>query len=283
MRHIVRNRIADVWRPVQKILDNVRSVQRLTILNYHSVMDASAARVGCIAPEVFDSHINMLVERYNVLPLTNALEMVYSSSLPDRSVCITFDDGYVDNYENAFPTLVKYKCPATIFVVSDFIEGAVKLVDDARFGPMTWDQLREMTDSGLVEIQSHTKSHRIMSHLGEQDISIELNESKSTIVDNLGNRCDMIAYPNGQPGDFGELIEQATSRSGYQYAFSTNWERASRKSRTRAIPRIRIDPEDTTIQLKKKIEGHYDFVGIIQRARANLGIESTSANAGTRI
>jgi hypothetical protein len=122
-----------------------------------------------------------------------------------------------------------------------------------------------------------------MSHLGEQDISTELDDSRSTIAKNLSIHCDMLAYPNGQPGDFGELVEQATRHSGYRYAFSTNWQRATRKSRMEAIPRIRVDPGDTTTEIIKKVEGHYDFVGFIQRARARLGIESTSVTAGTRI
>jgi len=246
-------------------------------------MDASAGRVGCIKPEMFDEHIKMLVSQYNVLPLGTAMDMVYSSSLPDRTVCITFDDGYADNYQNAFPTLVKYKCPATMFVVSDFIDGVTELVADGRFGPMSWDQLKVMTESGLVEIHSHTKSHQIMSHLSQEEISTELNESRSTIAENLSTQCSMLAYPNGQPGDFNKEIELATRHSDYRYAFSTIWERATRKSRMQAIPRIRIDAGDTTSELKKKIEGHYDFVGFIQRVRARLGIESTSATAGTRI
>jgi peptidoglycan/xylan/chitin deacetylase (PgdA/CDA1 family) len=96
--------------------------RKLIILIYHRVL----SEFDYINPQQlgvakFDWQMALLSARFNVLPLAEALECIESDSLPPRAVCITFDDGYADNYLNALPILQKYGLPATFFVVSGLV------------------------------------------------------------------------------------------------------------------------------------------------------------------
>lgn len=97
---------------------------RLTIVMYHRVMD----KIDPLSPytptaEVFDCHMQTLANGFKVLPLSEAIERLRNGSLPRRAACITFDDGYRDNYTVAAPVLRRYGLPATIFVCSGFLDG----------------------------------------------------------------------------------------------------------------------------------------------------------------
>jgi peptidoglycan/xylan/chitin deacetylase (PgdA/CDA1 family) len=97
---------------------------RLTIVMYHRVLERSDP----LAPytpdvEVFDCHMATLANGFNVLPLSEAMERLVKRSLPPRAACITFDDGYRDNFTIASPVMQRYGLPATIFVSTGFLDG----------------------------------------------------------------------------------------------------------------------------------------------------------------
>lgn len=97
---------------------------RLTILMYHRVVE----QLDPLSPytptaEVFDRHMETLANGFKVLPLSEAIERLRNSSLPRRAACVTFDDGYRDNYTVAAPVLKRYGLPATIFVSTGFLDG----------------------------------------------------------------------------------------------------------------------------------------------------------------
>ena len=97
---------------------------RLTIVMYHRVME----QLDPLSPytptaEVFDRHMETLANGFKVLPLSEAIERLRNGSLPRRAACVTFDDGYRDNYTVAAPVLKRYGLPATIFVSTGFLDG----------------------------------------------------------------------------------------------------------------------------------------------------------------
>lgn len=97
---------------------------RLTIVMYHRVMD----QLDPLSPytptaAVFDRHMETLANGFKVLPLSEAIERLKKGSLPRRAACVTFDDGYRDNYTVALPVLKRYGLPATIFVSTGFLDG----------------------------------------------------------------------------------------------------------------------------------------------------------------
>ena len=104
-----------------------------------------------------------------------------------KSVAITFDDGWANNYTNAFPILKKHGLTATIFVVTNFV---------GNHNYMDWDQLRAMNKEG-VSIQSHTASHRPLTVLKTNEIMYEIDASKKSIEDHLGSAVDFLSAPHG--------------------------------------------------------------------------------------
>lgn len=94
----------------------------LTILLYHRVLAAPDPLMPAeFDARVFDGHMAMLARVFNVLPLEEALVRLAAGTLPSRAVCITFDDGYRDNFEVAYPILQRYGLPATFFIATGFM------------------------------------------------------------------------------------------------------------------------------------------------------------------
>ncbi|HOW19347.1 MAG TPA: polysaccharide deacetylase family protein [Phycisphaerae bacterium] len=99
-----------------------RGAQPLLILPYHRVAPApDDLLLSPTPPDVFEAQIAHVTGCYRVLPLEAALDALFAGGLPPRSAAITFDDGYRDNLEYAYPILKKYNAPATIFLATDFI------------------------------------------------------------------------------------------------------------------------------------------------------------------
>ncbi len=111
--------------------------------------------------------------------------------LPTKSVVITVDDGFKSVMETAFPILRKYGFPATLFVYTDYV--------GAGPGALGWDELKKMQDSGLIDIQSHTKTHADLTTLGgdKEKIRAELLVPLDLITRKLGRPVNELAYPYG--------------------------------------------------------------------------------------
>jgi len=131
------------------------------------------------------------------------LDLKSNESLIEKPIIITFDDGHVSNYTRAFSLLQKYGFLATFFVT-------VKNIDSAH--GMTWQQLREMADSGM-SIQSHTMSHPFLSDLSPEQIRWELAESKSILEDKLGRPVNYLALPGGR---YSSTAKKIAEEIGYQ-------------------------------------------------------------------
>lgn len=125
---------ATVWRILAWVyfvsgLAHVRHRGRVTILTYHRIVSTETARSKDIQPgmyvrgQSFETHITYLRKRFHIISLDELLDLWQTNRLKShRSYCvITFDDGWKDNYQFAFPVLVKYRIPATIFLATDFI------------------------------------------------------------------------------------------------------------------------------------------------------------------
>ncbi|MGZ8161903.1 MAG: polysaccharide deacetylase family protein [Methylobacter sp.] len=100
------------------------SKKKLFILIYHQVLDQpDFMRPWEIDKTVFSWQMALIAKYFNVLPLHEALEKMANGTLPPRAVCITFDDGYANNYTNALPILLANKLTATFFIASGYLDG----------------------------------------------------------------------------------------------------------------------------------------------------------------
>ncbi len=117
-----------------------------------------------------------------------------------RDVTITFDDGYSGLANYAFPVLKELGLTALVFVISDFV-GKENTWDVQygwrRFWHLSWDQLGEWRESGVIDVQSHGASHRRLTWLSDQQVADDLGRAREEIRRHLGIAPDAIAYPYG--------------------------------------------------------------------------------------
>ncbi len=243
--------------------------QRLPVLCYHSVNDRPNGECDPMPSSLFEAHLEYLSRHYTIFPLRMMAEKLQNGeALPGNAVGISFDDGYIDNYEVAFPLLKAYGTHATIFVVSGFINGEVDLIGDKGWEAMSWAQLREMQASGLVEIGAHSHTHRILGRLDAGEAVAEVRRSKEEIEAGTGQQTALFAYPNGQGADIHPAALEAVRRLGFTGAFSTFWRTTHRPAQRFVINRVMISGDDGIETLKLKLSGSYDFIYYLHKAKA---------------
>ena len=146
-----------------------------------------------LRPDMLERQI-LFLKANGYTPISLAeLETAYRAgkSSIQKPVMLTFDDGYLDNYQNLFPMLKKYQVPALIFLITDRVGTP---------GYMNWDQINEMKASGLVSFGSHTLSHRRLRSLSDEEIAREITESKRLLQEKLGAPVTAFCYPYGAGG-----------------------------------------------------------------------------------
>ncbi|HWQ72091.1 MAG TPA: polysaccharide deacetylase family protein [Desulfitobacteriaceae bacterium] len=191
--------------------DSPQYSEDIPVLYYHSVMVEPGNELR-IPPEQFAAQIKYLSEHdYHVISLDQLYQFYCANgTLPKNPVVITFDDGYEDNYTNAYPVLEKYGYTATVFAVTSYIGSK---------GYMSWDQLQELQDKGW-QIEGHTLSHPylVKDKLGSAEVKRELREAKNILEKRLGRSVRFFAYPYG---DYNADIVQEVKEAGYLMAFTT--------------------------------------------------------------
>lgn len=171
----------------------------LPILCYHQfTADSSAAHRLELTADAFEQQILYLLDNgYQLLSFSEVDEILRGErAIPARGVVLTIDDGYRSVYDVAWPILKKYEARATLFIYTDFV-GAGKA--------LSWEQMQEMASSGLIEIQSHGKSHTSLARLPSDKSSAsykvrvqrEINGSDAAFKRHMGETPVYLSYPYG--------------------------------------------------------------------------------------
>ena len=177
------------------------------VLMYHAVSDDLwGYRDLFVSPKTMEEELIFLQE--------NGYETIWFEDLShvedfEKPVILTFDDGYDDNYTELFPLLQKYNAKATIFVIPKAIGTPHK---------MTAEQVRELSRSGLVSIQSHTYSHGNLSTMDEQTLIFEMEQSQNYLAALTGQAPYAVCYPEGK---WSELSIEVAGRY-YDYGLLMN-------------------------------------------------------------
>jgi peptidoglycan/xylan/chitin deacetylase (PgdA/CDA1 family) len=168
----------------------------------------------------------------------------------DRTVVITFDDGYVDNLA-ACEELLKHGMRATWFIVSGSIGRAPDWKVDGRPGNrlLNAGELREIHASGM-EIGSHTVSHMRLTEAPDDAVRQELHQSKATLETLLGEGIDSFAYPYGA---WDPRCEAAVRQAGYRYACTTRTGLALKDGHPLRLRRLSVFNHDTAGSLARKL------------------------------
>lgn len=188
--------------------------QLVPILAYHR-FGLSTSNMT-VTPESFYRQMAYLAENgFNVIRLSDLMQFLDGErALAPKSVVLTFDDGYKSFYTFAYPLLMKYGFPATVFVYSDFV--------NKRAG-LSWAEIGEMVESGLVDIQPHSRYHTNLGfrETGETDaeymarLKDEVTTPQHRIASRIGRPVYGFAYPFG---DSNEKVVDELKAAGYELA-----------------------------------------------------------------
>lgn len=193
-----------------------RFKKRIVILAYHRV-DLKKAFPG-VSIEEFKRQIEFIRRNFKIISLKEVCDFLEGRTrLKSTAFVITFDDGYRDNYLYAYPILKKFGIKATIFLPTDFIGTDRRfwwVEDDKSRLCLSWDEARELSEDG-IEFGSHTKGHRNLSSLSDEEIRLQVEESKRIIENRLGRSVFSFCYPYG---NFDSRIRQIVENAGFRLA-----------------------------------------------------------------
>jgi len=212
----------------------------IPILMYHHLNNEGDGDV-IINTTLFAEHMEALAKNgYNAVSFAELTAYVDGSgSLPENPVIITFDDGYLSNYETAFPILKQHGLKATVFVIGTMV-GATTYKDTGiwTYPCFNYEQAREMYESGVFDIQSHTydmhqwppnetgdyirESVLKLDNESEQEhraaLENDFSLSKSLIEESVGNQVFVLSYPHG---DYAAVSEEISAELGFTVTVTT--------------------------------------------------------------
>jgi peptidoglycan/xylan/chitin deacetylase (PgdA/CDA1 family) len=192
--------------------------RKLPILLYHQVVETSpreACPTTAIPLGMFERQMKYLSEDgFNVISLEGLLGLSCQDMPMRKTVIITFDDGYLDNYINAFPILEKYGFSATIFLTTDFL-GKMHAWPNCKEVPyMSWEYVREMSNY-RISFQSHSCTHPDMTFLEDRFVMEELLHSREMIENRIGYSVKHFSYPFGF---FDRRVKALVQKAEYECA-----------------------------------------------------------------
>ena len=172
----------------------------LPILTYHSIDHRGS--VLSVAPEKFLSHMTVLADSgYHIVSLNEAASWLQDQKpFPAKTAALTFDDGFKNFYQEAFPVLKKFGFPAMVFLVVGWCgkenawPGQSKTIPS--FDLLDWKDIKEMAGQG-IEFGSHTMNHPNLSQISAVEAEHEISQSQKTIQEAIGQEVKFFAYPYG--------------------------------------------------------------------------------------
>ncbi len=181
----------------------------LPIFMYHFILDDYGENLDVenfLRPSTLEEQLKYIVDNGYQTVFVNEIEDLSNYTKP---VALTFDDCFVYFYNNAFPLLKKYNQKASIYIICNYVNGPNYL---------TSDQIKEMIDSGLVSVQTHTLTHRELTSLSLNEMQKELVDSKKYLESTYDIKVDTICYPIGKYNK--NIIEVAKNNYKYGLAMS---------------------------------------------------------------
>jgi peptidoglycan/xylan/chitin deacetylase (PgdA/CDA1 family) len=215
-------------------INTVSSIQTangivVPIIMYHQVKESGLGN-DVISPMEFENDLKYLAENhYNTITMTQLIEYVYDKKeLPQNPVILSFDDGYLSTYLNVYPLLKEYNMKIVLSIIGKSVDEFSKVCDEnINYSHITWDEVKEMQQSGLVEIQNHSYNlHKISSERYgcsqsanetpehyEELIEKDINMLQEKIMTVTGIRPNSFTYPYGR---YNDKLEQIIKNMGYK-------------------------------------------------------------------
>jgi len=220
----------------------------LPVLMYHRIVDNKYDDTGVsyVLPSVFISQMKYLCENgYYFASLDEVVKFVKGEiKLPKKTIAITFDDGFKDNYINAFPFLKENSIKATIFIntysigkklshYEIFSKKHPRWRQNIFYQFLTWEEIKEMSYHG-IEFESHTHFHSKLSEINNQDIENDILLSKNIIEKNLNKNVKYLSYPYGV---YDDRIINIAKKLKFEAAWGITSKNVKPKMNVYALPR----------------------------------------------
>jgi peptidoglycan/xylan/chitin deacetylase (PgdA/CDA1 family) len=250
--------------PVSQMLLGTRGT-RIPILMYHAVQEQSSDPrpyfETSVSPRVFAEQVRQLhTQGFRAVGLQQAVRALEADERDEKLVVITFDDGFRDFYESAFPILSECGFTATVFLITGCMDDPAAQFKEKKC--LTWSQVRELHSAG-ISFGSHTATHPQLKLVEMSRVEEELATSRKTIEDHLGASVDMFSYPYAFPEadhEFQRRLRDALIRHGYEIGVTTILGTARPLSDPLFLPRLPINNWDDPKFFQAKLEGAYNWL-----------------------
>ena len=218
-----------------------------TVIMYHRFGEDRYPSTS-VKLDLFESHLATIAENnWEVLPLAEIVRRLQNDEeLPDKVLAISVDDAFLSVYTEAFPRFKQYGFPFTLFI-------ATESIDQNLPGYANWDQIREMRDSGLVDIGSQSHTHPRMQRISFSEARQEIERSNMRFMEELGERPTLFAYPFGE---YSVEVRDLVRDSGFVAAFGQQSGIAHKSIHNYEWPRFSFsDLYGSTDRLKRAVHG----------------------------
>jgi peptidoglycan/xylan/chitin deacetylase (PgdA/CDA1 family) len=219
------------------------------VLMYHRISDLNDAerrspllRDLTVAPMEFARQMQYLVDQGFTLLLAREVEEAVRAGreLPEKAVAVTMDDGYRDNFEQAFPILSRHGLPATIFVVTNTVETV---------GHLSWEEIGIM-HGAEVGYGSHTVSHFDLTLLPLAQLDFELREYPRVLAERLVERLTAVANPAGR---YNRRVAARAQAAGYLAGWKKGGGPVRPGDDMYLLPRVRVRGCTTMEEFQRKV------------------------------
>jgi peptidoglycan/xylan/chitin deacetylase (PgdA/CDA1 family) len=226
---------------------------------YHSVGEPIISRYN-MSVDAFTSQMQFLSRHYRCTRLKDVPQELrnFDSNDLQLPVVITIDDGYRDLYENVHPIMEKLGIPYTIFIPTAFI-GSSGTYDDETLPTLSSQEILTLAESELVDIGSHTVTHRSLRRLNIFEVRKELSQSKKHLEELLSRSVDMFAYPYGTFQHYSKKIVETVAECGYKLAVTACFNSMNLSGNDYLLRRLFFEEKDTPKTLQAKLAGAFDW------------------------
>lgn len=211
----------------------------IPVLMYHSISTIPGNNLG-VPVQQFSEEMEWLHSKnYTTLSLEEFYEaLVNKTPVPEKPIVLTFDDGYSDNYDSAWPILRQYGFKGTFFVTTSSVGP----------GMMNWNQLDDLVLQGNT-VASHTVHHYDLSTLSSKQQTDELALSKKAVEEHLNNRVNALCFPSGR---YNQTTLELMPKLGFALGFTTESGKVHRGDNPLTLKRLRIPGGMTLTAFQKQ-------------------------------
>ena len=246
-------------------LSSIYKAGGIPILTYHSIDDSGSILSN--SPTLFQNQMRFLKENnFSVISLRKLIDTFRSHTKPlPRSVVLTFDDGYKNNYEVAFPILKELNFTATFFIVTEYVgrrstwgeEGALCDVP-----LLSWEEILKMATHGM-DIQPHSCTHPYLTQIAKDEMIREMRDSRLRIEEAIQKEADIFCYPFGE---YDHRCIELLSHLGFKGAVSIEFGKSNSVENIYALQRVGSAHFQDMTAFKVSLYGLYEWYLFLRNA-----------------